>query len=251
MSCERSVYTFQEVEEVRIECCDKKEIEDLEKTIKNALEQKTEKLNVLIKNCNIYSFGGVILVNDRYNICSDLTTVAEALGLTINPVQCSLRGKNYIITDELVAFLLQFGITFDFGANISNQSLDATIKDIIIKNTPKREISQSILDMVSNIKANGQYVTTRTREITEEYGEDGGYRSLVGRSESAWVSDAEAVRGQLMEISKNAQNTVNRTNAQLCDGTAKLIYARARQMGYAVQEVKKGTQTQLVLVRCE
>lgn len=247
MSCERRVYTFQEVEEVRIECCDKKEIEDLEKTIKNALEQKTEKLNVLIKNCNIYSFGGVILVNDRYNICSDLTTVAEALGLTINPVQCSLRGKNYIITDELVAFLLQFGITFDFGANISNQSLDATIKDIIIKNTPKREISQSILDMVSNIKANGQYVTTRTREITEEYDEDGG----LGRSESAWVSDAEAVRGQLMEISKNAQNTVNRTNAQLCDGTAKLIYARARQMGYAVQEVKKGTQTQLVLVRCE
>ena len=247
MSCERRVYTFQEVEEVRIEGCDKKEIEDLEKTIKNALEQKTEKLNVLIKNCNIYSFGGVILVNDRYNICSDLTTVAEALGLTINPVQCSLRGKNYIITDELVAFLLQFGITFDFGANISNQSLDATIKDIIIKNTPKREISQSILDMVSNIKANGQYVTTRTREITEEYDEDGG----LGRSESAWVSDAEAVRGQLMEISKNAQNTVNRTNAQLCDGTAKLIYARARQMGYAVQEVKKGTQTQLVLVRCE
>ena len=247
MSCERRVYTFQEVEEVRIECCDKKEIEDLEKTIKNALEQKTEKLNVLIKNCNIYSFGGVILVNDRYNICSDLTTVAEALGLTINPVQCSLRGKNYIITDELVAFLLQFGITFDFGVNISNQSLDATIKDIIIKNTPKREISQSILDMVSNIKANGQYVTTRTREITEEYDEDGG----LGRSESAWVSDAEAVRGQLMEISKNAQNTVNRTNAQLCDGTAKLIYARARQMGYAVQEVKKGTQTQLVLVRCE
>lgn len=247
MSCERRVYTFQEVEEVRIECCDKKEIEDLEKTIKNALEQKTEKLNVLIKNCNIYSFGGVILVNDRYNICSDLTTIAEALGLTINPVQCSLRGKNYIITDELMAFLLQFGITFDFGVNISNQSLDATIKDIIIKNTPKREISQSILDMVSNIKANGQYVTTRTREITEEYDEDG----LVGRSESAWVSDAEAVRGQLMEISKNAQNTVNRTNAQLCDGTAKLIYARARQMGYAVQEVKKGTQTQLVLVRCE
>ena len=247
MSCERRVYTFQEVEEVRIECCDKKEIEDLEKTIKNALEQKTEKLNVLIKNCNIYSFGGVILVNDRYNICSDLTTIAEALGLTINPVKCSLRGKNYIITDELMAFLLQFGITFDFGVNISNQSLDATIKDIIIKNTPKREISQSILDMVSNIKANGQYVTTRTREITEEYDEDG----LVGRSESAWVSDAEAVRGQLMEISKNAQNTVNRTNAQLCDGTAKLIYARARQMGYAVQEVKKGTQTQLVLVRCE
>ena len=251
MSCERRVYTFQEVEEVRIECCDKKEIEELEKAIISALEQKAEKLNILIKNCNVYGFDGILLVNDRYNICGDLIAVAEALGLTINTIQCSLRGKNYIITDGLVAFLQQFGITFNFGANIVNQSLDATIKDIMIKNMPKREISQSILDMISNIKTNGQYVTTRKREITEEYDEDGSYRSLVGRSEGAWISDVGAVRKQLMEISKNAQDTVNKTNAQLRDGTAKLIYARARQMGYAVQEVKKGNQTQLVLVRCE
>ena len=54
-----------------------------------------------------------------------------------------------------------------------------------------------------------------------------------------------------MKISKEAQNTVNKTNEQLRDGTTKLIYSRARQMGYAVQEIKKGTQTQLVLVRCE
>ena len=247
MSCERRVYTFQEIEEVRIECCNKIEIEDLEKKLKISLEQKTEKLNILVKNCNLYNYGGVILVNDRYNICSDLISVAEALGMKIDLIQCPLRGKNYLITDELVNYLQQFGSFFDLGANISNQSLDATIQEIILKNTPKSDIDRSILDMVSNIKANGQYVTTRTRQITEEY-DDG---LIIGRSEGAWVSDAETVRKRLMEISKKAQETVNKTNAQLRDGTTKLIYSRARQMGYDVQEVKNGTQTQLVLVRCE
>lgn len=251
MSCERRVYTFQEVEEVRIECCNQEEIENLEKTVISALEQKAEKLNVLIKNCNVYGFDGVLLVNDRYNICADLTAVAEALGLTITPIHCSLRGKNYLITDDLITFLRQLGVTFEFGKSVVNQTLDALTKDVIMKNSPKRDIDASILDMVANIKANGQYVTTRTRQISETYDEDGSYRSLVGRSESDWVSDAEAVRSRLMGLSKKAQDTVNKTNSQLRDGTAKLIYARARQMGYAVQEVKKGTQTQLILVRCE
>lgn len=251
MSCERKVYTFEEVEEVRIECCDKKEIEALEKTIISALEQKVEKLNVLIKNCNIYSYGGVILVNDRYNICSDLVSVAEALGMTITPIQCFLRGKNYIVTDELLSFLTQIGVSFEFGKSIANQDLDETAKEIIVKNLPKRAVDPSILAMVENIKLNGQYVTTRKRTVSEEYEEGYGNRAFIGRSEGEWTSDADEIRGRLIELSKGAQTTVNRTNAQLRDGTARLIYARARQMGYAVQEVKKGTQTQLVLVRCE
>ena len=251
MSCERRVHTFEEVEEVRIECCNKQELEELEKTIISALEQKLEKLNILIKNCNVYSYGGVLLVNDRYNICSDLESVAEALGLTIAPIQCSLRGKNYIITDELVTFLLQLGVTYDFGKTIANQELDDTKKEILLKNVPKREASQSILDMVANIKANGEYVTTRTRTVSEMYEEGYGSSVFISRSEGAWASDADQVRDRLIQLSKGAQETVNKTNAQLRDGTVKLIYARARQMGYAVQEVKKGTQTQLVLVRCE
>ena len=119
MSCERRVHTFQQVEEVRIECCDKKELEELEKTIISSIEQKLEKLNILIKNCNVYSGDGMILVNDRYNICSDLVTVAEAFGLNIKQVQCSLKGKNYIITDELLTVLKQLEREFDFGTNIA------------------------------------------------------------------------------------------------------------------------------------
>lgn len=247
MSCERRVHTFQQVEEVRIECCNKKELEDLEKTIITSLEQKLEKLNILIKNCNVFSGNGMVLVNDRYNICSDLITVAEAFGLNIKQIQCSLRGKNYIITDDLFAVLKQLEKEYEFGKNIANQELSDIVSQILNDNSITRNIDANVLDMVRNIKKNGQYVTTRTRTITEET-EDG---RLIGRSEGQWVSNADEIRNRLMDISKKAQKTVNRTNSQLRDGTAKLIYARARQMGYAVQEVKKGTQTQLVLVRCE
>jgi seryl-tRNA synthetase len=247
MSCERRVHTFQQVEEVRIECCNKKELEDLEKTIITSLEQKLEKLNILIKNCNVFSGNGMVLVNDRYNICSDLITVAEAFGLNIKQIQCSLRGKNYIITDDLLTVLKQLEKEYEFGKNIAKQELSDIVSQILSDNSITRNIDANVLDMVRNIKKNGQYVTTRTRTITEET-EDG---RLIGRSEGQWVSNADEIRNRLMDISKKAQNTVNRTNSQLRDGTAKLIYARARQMGYAVQEVKKGTQTQLVLVRCE
>lgn len=247
MSCERRVHTFQQVEEVRIECCDKKELKELEKTIISSIEQKLEKLNILIKNCNVYSGNGMILVNDRYNICSDLATVAKAFGLNIKQVQCSLKGKNYIITDELLTVLKQLEREFGFGTNIANQELTDVICQILNENSVTRNIDLNVLEMVRNIKKNGQYVTTRTRTITEET-EDG---RLIGRSEGQWVTDANEIRNKLMKISKDAQTTVNKTNSQLRDGTAKLIYARAKQMGYAVQEVKKGTQTQLVLVRCE
>ena len=74
---------------------------------------------------------------------------------------------------------------------------------------------------------------------------------LVNRQEGEWQSNESSIRAELMELSKKYQGIVNKANEQLRDGTAKLIYSRARQMGYAVQEIKKGTQTQLVLVRCD
>lgn len=247
MSCERKIITFKQVEEVRIECCDSTEIAELEKTIISAIEQKLEKLNILIKNCNIFCDGKSILVNDRYNICSLLLEVASAFGLEAKQIECSLRGKNYIISDKLLGVLCQFDRQYAFGKNVSNQDLDDVVAEIMSKNAFAYPINSNILSMVRNIKKNGQYVTTRTREVTEDT-EDG---ILVDRAVSEWVSDEKEIRNKLISLSRSAQETVNKTNENLRDGTAKLIYARARQMGYAVQEIKKGTQTQLVLVRCE
>lgn len=250
MSSDNTYETFDEIQQVRIECFNKKEIDVLIKTIRLALEQKAEKLNVLIKNCNVYCDNGAILVNDRYGICNDIVSVAGALGMTINPIQCSLRGKTYVVTDKLVTYLRQFGVEFEFGKTVQNQTPDASIKTIIKQNCPVSEIDQDILAMIGNIMANGEFVTTRKRKVKVVY-EDGVLTQRL--SEGEWTSDTDidAVRTRLMDLSRKAQDTVNKTNTALRDGTAKLIYARARQMGYAVQEVKKGTQTQLVLVRYE
>ena len=248
MSCIEEVQIFQKVE-VRIECCDKKELEELENTIIYSIEQKLEKLSILIKNCNVYSGNGMILVNDRFNICYDLISVAEAFGLTIKQIQCSLKGKNYIISDDLLTFLKQLEKEYDFGKNIANQEMPNAVSHILDDNVIVRNIDSNVLSMVRNIKKNGQYVTTKTRTIKERIIKEEG--KLIDRIEGEWVSDSEEIREKLMILSKNAQDIVNKTNEQLRDGTAKLIYARARQMGYAVQEVKKGTQTQLVLVRHE
>lgn len=247
MSCERKIITFKQVEEVRIERCDSTEIAELEKTIISAIEQKLEKLNILIKNCSIFCDGKSILVNDRYNICSSLLEVASAFGLEAKQIECSLRGKNYIISDKLLGVLCQFDRKYAFGKNVSNQDLDDVVAEIMSKNAFVYSINSNILSMVRNIKKNGQYVTTRTREVTEDT-EDG---ILVDRAVSEWVSDEKEIRNKLISLSRSAQETIDKTNENLRDGTAKLIYARARQMGYAVQEIKKGTQTQLVLVRCE
>lgn len=247
MSCEVSVKTFKEIEEVRIECCDKNEIETLEKSIISSIEQKLEKLNIIIKNCNVYGYGDFLFVNDRYNICSSLIEIATAFGLNVKQIQCPLKGNNYIITDELLTILKQFDREIEFGRNVINQKMSEQVMSIISQNTNETIIDSDILMMVKNIKRNGQYVTTRTREIIETT-EDG---YLIERYEGQWMSDVNKIKEKLTQISRNSKDIVNKTNAQLRDGTAKLIYTRARQMGYSVQEVKKGTQTQLVLVRCE
>lgn len=247
MSCERRVKTFFETEEVKIECCNRNEIEALENNIICAIEQKLDKLNILIKNCDIYSNNSSLLVNDRYNICSNLIDVCTAFGMNIQKVDCSLKGKNYIISDSLLNVLRQLDKEYEFGKKISNKEVTETILEIINKNLSKEKIDSAILEMVRNIKKNGQYTTTRTRKIVEETEDD----LLISRDVGKWVSNYDFVKNQLLEISKSINNTLKETNKYLRDGTAEIIYSRARQMGYSVEKVNKGKEIQLVLVRYE
>ena len=245
MSCQRTVKTFETVE-VKIDTCNRKELEELEKSIVSAINQKLEKLNILIKNCDIYSNANCILVHDRFNVCSNLKEVAEAFGLECELVNCSLKGKTYLITDQLLRVLKQIDIQYSFGSNVANKELVDEIEEIMGE-YGITQIDSGVLEMVRNIKKNGVYTTSKTREVSQTF-YDG---RLIDRSEGDWSTDETKIRERLLNMSREAENIVKRTNAYLRDGTTKLIYTRARQMGYAVQEVKKGTQTQLVLVRYE
>lgn len=245
MSCQRTVKTFETVE-IKIDTCNQKELEELEKSIVSSINQKLEKLNILIKNCDIYSNGNCILVHDRFNICSSLKEVAEAFGLECRLAECSLRGKAYLITDQLLSVLKQIDVQFNFGSNVANKELVDEIEDIMGE-FGTNKIDPAILEMVRNIKKNGVFTTSKTREVSQTF-YDG---RLIDHSEGDWSTDENAIRDRLLKMSKDAENVIKKTNENLRDGTTKLIYTRARQMGYAVQEVKKGTQTQLVLVRYE
>ncbi len=245
MSCQRTVKTFETVE-VKIDTCNKKELEELEKSVVSSINQKLEKLNILIKNCDIYTNGNCVLVQDRFNICSSLKEVAEAFGLKCELVNCSLKGKTYLITDQLLGVLKQMDVNYNFGSNIANKELAAEIEDIMGE-FGTNKIDPAILEMVRNIKKNGVFTTSKTREVSQTF-YDG---RLIDHSEGDWSTDEGVIRDRLLKMSKEAENVVKKTNANLRDGTTKLIYTRAKQMGYAVQEVKKGTQTQLVLVRYE
>ncbi len=246
MSCTRTIKTF-EHEEIKIDTCNKNEIEIMEKAIISSIKQKIEKLNILIKNCDIYAYNDHILVNDRYNICSDLITVAEAFGLTIKQIQCSLRGKNYLITDKLIETLKQLDSVFKIGDGVVNKELNDEIKKIIESNSKCFDIDKDVLKLVRNIRENGQYTSSREREVTKTV-RDG---RVLSAEMGQWSVNVETIQKDLLNLAKETERAVNSTNQQLRDGTSKLIYARARQMGYAVQEIKKGKQTQLVLVRYE
>ena len=246
MSCEKTVKSFETVE-VKIETCNKKELEDLEKSICSAIKQKLEKLNLLIKNCDIYSNGNCVLVHDRFNICSNLKEVAEAFGLECNHVNCYLKGGVYLIADEfLLRMLRQIDVQYSFGSCISNKEMTDEIS-VIMGAFGTVKIDSSVLEMVRNIKNNGVYVNSKTREISETFVDN----ELRNRTEGDWSFDEEVIKGKLQNMSIEAERVIRMNNTYLKNGTAKLIYTRARQMGYAVQEIKKGTQTQLVLVRYE
>lgn len=258
MSCIRKVRTFQEIEQIEIESCNKEEIEQIERSVISAIEQKLKKINILVRNCHIYCGNGMLLVNDRFCVCSDLKVVAEAFGLTINEISCSLKGKSYIITDKLLFVLEQFAKEYNYGDCIANRELSEEVKEILENqakslNLHNLKIDNDIREMVKNIRKNGRFLATRTREVTEEYLtiRETNVTRLENRSEGEWDSNAREMTEKLKKISKQAQKSISKTNEQLRDGTAKLIYSRAKQMGYAVEEVKKGKQTQLVLVRYE
>ena len=109
MSCITTVKTF-EVVEIKLDEIKAEDLLELEETLCNVMVQKLEKLNILIKETNIYSHNGCLLINDRYRVCVDLEEIARAFGLEIKKINCSLRGNNYIVSDALVSLLKEIGV---------------------------------------------------------------------------------------------------------------------------------------------
>jgi uncharacterized protein (UPF0335 family) len=246
MSCVRTVKTF-EVVEIKLDEIKANDLIELEETLCNVMVQKLEKLNILIKETNIYSHNGCLLINDRYRICADLEEIARAFGFEIKKINCTLRGNNYIVSDALVSLLKEIGVSYAFGESIANQTATEEIKAIIENNAISETIKGDLLEIAKNIRQNGSYTMTKTREVVTEYYDD----QFRGQTKGAWDSNEGTVQTQLKAFVERSKQTVSKANVDMLNGTTKLIYSRARQMGYAVEEVKKGKDVQLVLVRLQ
>ena len=246
MSEIRTVKTF-EVVEIKLDEIKANDLIELEETLCNVMLQKLEKLNILVKEANIYSYKGCLLINDRYGTCINLEDIACAFGFEIKKINCSLRGNKYIVSDALVSLLKEIGVSYAFGESIANQTATAEIKAIIETNAFPKVIDINLLEIVKNIRQNGRYTMTKKREVVTEY-----YDGLFnGQTKGAWDSNEGVIQSQLRAFAERSRQIVSKANTDMLNGTTKLIHSRARQMGYAVEEVKKGKDIQLVLVRLQ
>ena len=182
---------------------------------------------------------------DSYGV-KDLEEIATAFGLTIKPVICSLKGKNYIISDKLIEILMTINENYQLEG-VANQELTVEIEDVINKNSIHSSISEELTSILRAIRKTGMVVTQGTQRVVSTYYDD----CYNGEQRGEIVSDKDKIIEMVKDYIKTSTGVMEKGNIQLRDGTAKLLHSRARQMGYAVKEERKGNQVQLVLVRCE
>lgn len=250
MSDDYDVQIWEEVkiEEVtlNIDTLKREDLIKIEESEKKCLLSKLEKLNVVLRNLDVYCKDGVLLVNDRYGICKEFPEIAEAFGFTTEAAVCSLKGKSYLVYDPLFELIRVLNPLFDIS-KFANKQVSDEILSVLEKVKHNSVVSPDLQVILQTILQNDYYAVKGTQKIVTTY-EDG---REVNRAVGEIISDRDLVVGELQDYSRTMQDILKRANTDLQNGTVKLLYQRARQMGYSVKEERKGTQIQLVLVRAE
>ena len=158
-----------------------------------------------------------------------------------------MKGKTYLISDDIVDTLRQFNRDYNFKSKIANKEVDAQVEKIIDENKFNFIVDNKILGMISNIKENGVYLEIAKQEIITNYKDD----KFVSRELGDVISNKDSIKEELLKLSNKTQEMINNTNSKLKEGTSQIIKYRAKQMGYSIEEVRNGNEIQLVLVRCE
>ena len=247
MSCRRTEKTFQKIE-IKIDTLTNQDLIKIEDTIELALNQKITKLTTLLQNTNNYCYDNCLVVNDRYNITRDLEEIVKAFGMNIICLDCNLKGKTYLITDSLTDILKQINVEYEFAKELNNFEITEDIHDLIKHSHKKFKKNLELEKIINNIRLNKSYIAEKTIETTSTY-ED--YLLLNEEKTETYNVDISKVNSQINSFINSSNLQLNKVNQDMQNGTSKLIYSRAKQMGYAVQEIKKNNRIELVLVRYE
>ena len=250
MSCEDDVQIWEEVkiEEVilDIDTLKREDLIRIAESEKKCLLCKLEKLNVILKNLDVYCKDGVLLVNDRYGICKEFPEIAVAFGFTTETAVCNLKGKSYMVYDPLFELIRVLDPSFDI-LQFATKQMSGQILSVLRKAQQNTPISANLQHVLQVIMREGCYIVKGTQKIVTTYVDGREIKKDVGEI----VSDRDLIVKELQNYSQTMLDILKRANIDLQNGIVKLLYHRARQMGYTVKEERRGTQVQLVLVRTE
>ena len=239
MSCKRKIQAWKEVS-VKVDTLNQENIAQIENSVKECILQKLSKLDTILKNVNTYYYHGNIFINDRYGVLRDLEQIITAFGMNIKKIDCSLKGKNYIVSDELfeIARLLKIDDILN-----KNQVTEDILT--IISNNLVASKFENLAPILEAIKKNGSYEIIQ-KELVEEIWQDG--RLLNAQTIKKYSIETE-LKDTLTKFSNKVQSLVNSSNKFMQEGTTELLCSRAKQMGYSVRKERNGEEVQLVLVR--
>ena len=161
MSCKRKVQAWKEVK-IHIDTLSKQELIMLEDSIKECITQKLIKLDILLKNVNTYYANGTLLINDRYGVLTDIEQIISAFGMNIKKINCNLKGKNYIVTDELIELASMLNCENVIESKTSQVSNE--ILAIIMENSIQQKES-NLKEILRKISRTGSYDITQKELI--------------------------------------------------------------------------------------
>jgi hypothetical protein len=232
------------IREIKINNVRASDVRTFEKGLITCIEQKLEKLNIITKNMNVCAIKDHLVINDRYSICPEFSRIVENFGMNIKAVSVSgLKGKTYLISDEIVAILHKLSSCYQFGKSISNMKSNEAIENTVgtegiqYKNIDLK-YDRELVSYISEILDNGS-VTVQ------------GTETLIDGISQGIVSNSESVKSKLNNLIGEIKSQVKNNNKNMQNGTTEILYHRARQMGYSVEKKTNGKEVQLVLVRLQ
>lgn len=222
---------------------------DLQNKLMQCIQAKIKKLELFWNTLKTASIHGLIVVHDEYRIHRDLKEIMESFGMEVKEVDLGLTGTTYLVRDELISTLREIPSTNDIELVSQTLALNPTQQKLVERYTVTKDAYLG--ELLTQIRDHG-IVSTNVdvvREKTTAWRDNTRlsetYKEI--RNDSTMVK--QQIENTLSNYLENSNHAINQYNTNMVTGTKQIIVSRARSMGYGVKEVKKGSTTQLVLVK--
>lgn len=249
MSCEDDDYGRDDPEPIievkKINVClttiTREHINKIEKGLSLCLDRKLNKLNLLLKQMNVYLVNGTLVINDKYKTTLNFIDTVNAFGMDIKEVKVDgFKGKTYLISDKIIKLLHVLGANYDWSSEVEIKTLPQVAKinfnDLFEYKELDKVYNSSLKKYLSKIRSDGSLFIE-------------GQETFIDGISQGVVSNSKEVEVELQNYLSNSQHEACTNNRNVQYGTTEILYERARQMGYSVEKTVENDEVQLVLVR--